>query len=452
MNAQTLVDLVVVSCILGSLSFFLYRFDRFAISYGAEILTTLGIFGCFLGVVLALWNLNPNDMISSMPVLLGAIRTAFISSLFGVGSALVLRTAQRFRKRQKGEVNPAAGGMQAAPVAELIEAIEALRQGLIGTEQGTLLTQMKLLRQEQKEQGEEYIQEFRNFASHMVDNTQKAMIEALKNVINDFNSKLHEQFGENFKQLNTAVGKLVLWQAKYKDELDIIKNAQESAASNMLKAVYALEVFVDKANTFSQITQDLSTQITFLEDNRDLLIQQQQGLAKLLEKLAEVTPEFSSKSIEMLEAVKGGMELVTQEASTVTQQVKEVHFQSSDDLRTAILTLGQILKETIGQTHTAIGDTIQALGNNLQETQKEMNDLLTQTSKEHQEKTSEALSQNMEILKEGVAILEESLEKELNTALEGLARQLASLSAKFVEDYAPLTDRLREVVQMSKGV
>jgi gas vesicle protein len=220
----------------------------------------------------------------------------------------------------------------------------------------------------------------------------------------------------------------------------------------MLKAVYALEVFVDKANTFSQITQDLSTQITFLEDNRDLLIQQQQGLAKLLEKLAEVTPEFSSKSIEMLEAVKGGMELVTQEASTVTQQVKEVHFQSSDDLRTAILTLGQILKETIGKTHTAIGDTIQALGNNLQETQKEMNDLLTQTSKEHQEKTSEALSQNMEILNEGVAILEESLEKELNTALEGLARQLASLSAKFVEDYAPLTDRLREVVQMSKGV
>ena len=37
-------------------------------------------------------------------------------------------------------------------------------------------------------------------------------------------------------------------------------------------------------------------------------------------------------------------------------------------------------------------------------------------------------------------------------AAETLSRQLASLSAKFVEDYAPLTDKLREVVQISKGL
>jgi multisubunit Na+/H+ antiporter MnhG subunit len=452
MNAQSLVDLVVVSCILGSLTFFLYRFDRFAISYGAEILTTLGIFGCFLGVVLALWNLNPNDLISSMPVLLGAIRTAFISSLFGVGSALVLRTAQRFRKLAKRETLNVSGAMSLVPVAELIEAIEALRLGLVGTEQGTLLTQMKLLRQEQKDQGEEYIREFKNFASHMVDNTQKAMIEALKNVIHDFNSKLHEQFGDNFKKLNTSVGKLVMWQTKYKDELEIIKNAQESAASNMLKAVYALEVFVDKANTFSQITQDLRTQIEFLENNRTLLVDQQKGLSELFSKLAEVTPEFSTKSTEMLEAVRSGMMQVTVEASSVTQQMKDIHIQSSEDLRTAILNLGQILKETIGQTHTSIGDTIQSLGENIKQTQKDMNDLLTQSNKENQQQTTEALNQNMDILKQGVASLDESLEKELNTALETLSRQLASLSAKFVEDYAPLTDKLREVVQISKGL
>jgi len=452
MNAQSLVDLVVVSCILGSLTFFLYRFDRFAISYGAEILTTLGIFGCFLGVVLALWNLNPNDLISSMPVLLGAIRTAFISSLFGVGSALVLRTAQRFRKLAKRETLNVSGSMSLVPVAELIEAIEALRLGLVGTEQGTLLTQIKLLRQEQKDQGEEYIREFKNFATHMVDNTQKAMIEALKNVIHDFNSKLHEQFGDNFKKLNTSVGKLVMWQTKYKDELEIIKNAQESAASNMLKAVYALEVFVDKANTFSQITQDLRTQIEFLENNRTLLVDQQKGLSELFAKLAEVTPEFSTKSTEMLEAVRSGMMQVAVEASSVTQQMKDIHIQSSEDLRTAILNLGQILKETIGQTHTSIGDTIQSLGENIKQTQKDMNDLLTQSNKENQQQTTEALNQNMDILKQGVASLDESLEKELNTALETLSRQLASLSAKFVEDYAPLTDKLREVVQISKGL
>jgi len=452
MNAQSVVDLVVISVILGSLVFFLRRLDRFAVSFGPEILTTLGIFGCFLGVVLALWNLNPNDLISSMPALLGAIRTAFISSLFGVGSALILRTVQRFKTVKKREAMLSNNSASAIPVGELIEAIEALRLGLIGSEQGTLLTQIKLLRQEQKEQGEEYIQEFKNFAAHMVDNTQKAMIEALKNVINDFNNQLNAQFGDNFKQLNQAVGKLVLWQAKYKDELEIIKQAQESAASNMVQAVEALAVFIDQARTFTEVTQDLRTQIEFLENNRTLLIDQQTGLSQLLEKLAEVTPEFSTKSIEMLEAVKSGMMQVSLEASSVTQQVKEVHMQSSEDLRTAILTLGQLLKETIGITHTTIGDTIQALGEQIQQTQREFHDVLRETTQAHQEQTSEALNQNMQMLKEGVAKLDESLEQELNKALEGLARQLASLSAKFVEDYAPLTDRLREVVQMSKGL
>ena len=33
------------------------------------------------------------------------------------------------------------------------------------------------------------------------------LIEALKTVIEDFNAKITEQFGENFKQLNEAVGK-----------------------------------------------------------------------------------------------------------------------------------------------------------------------------------------------------------------------------------------------------
>jgi hypothetical protein len=32
-----------------------------------------------------------------------------------------------------------------------------------------------------------------------------------------------------------------------------------------------------------------------------------------------------------------------------------------------------------------------------------------------------------------------------------MGQQLASLSEKFVRDYTPLTDRLREIVNISKG-
>jgi len=51
-----------------------------------------------------------------------------------------------------------------------------------------------------------------------------------------------------------------------------------------------------------------------------------------------------------------------------------------------------------------------------------------------------------------VLALDKGLQKELNDALEALAGQLAALSNRFVEDYLPLTERLREVVQMARKI
>ena len=63
----------------------------------------------------------------------------------------------------------------------------------------------------------------------MVENNQKAIIEALREVIKDFNTKITEQFGDNFKELNSAVSKLLSWQIQYKDELEIIKENQRAS-------------------------------------------------------------------------------------------------------------------------------------------------------------------------------------------------------------------------------
>jgi len=42
------------------------------------------------------------------------------------------------------------------------------------------------------------------------------LVEALRDVIHDFNNKITEQFGDNFKELNEAVGRLLIWQEDYK--------------------------------------------------------------------------------------------------------------------------------------------------------------------------------------------------------------------------------------------
>ena len=59
---------------------------------------------------------------------------------------------------------------------------------------------------------------------------------------------------------------------------------------------------------------------------------------------------------------------------------------------------------------------------------------------------------NSRIIKESVLALDKALQKELNNSLESLGRQLAALSNRFVEDYLPLTEKLREVVEISKRI
>ena len=47
--------------------------------------------------------------------------------------------------------------------------------------------------------------------------------------------------------------------------------------------------------------------------------------------------------------------------------------------------------------------------------------------------------------------LDTALETELSKSISSLGRQLTALSTRFVEDYAPLTDRLRSLLQGLRG-
>ena len=51
-----------------------------------------------------------------------------------------------------------------------------------------------------------------------------------------------------------------------------------------------------------------------------------------------------------------------------------------------------------------------------------------------------------------ITVLDTALQEELTRALESLGSQLTSLSRRFVDDYSPLTEKLRDVVQMASNL
>ena len=95
----------------------------------------------------------------------------------------------------------------------------SVQQSIVGQEDSTLLTQMKLTRQDTNDRLDKMYHSQSDFMKKMADNNSKALIQALQEVIRDFNTKLSEQFGDNFKQLNQAVGRLLSWQEQYRLQL-----------------------------------------------------------------------------------------------------------------------------------------------------------------------------------------------------------------------------------------
>jgi hypothetical protein len=65
------------------------------------------------------------------------------------------------------------------------------------------------------------------------------------------------------------------------------------------------------------------------------------------------------------------------------------------------------------------------------------------------ERLVKGMNEATEEVQKQVTILDNELEIALKRSLEGLGQQLASLSNKFVQDYTPLTDKLREVVALA---
>ncbi|WP_429472044.1 hypothetical protein [Paraburkholderia sp. WSM4175] len=392
---------------VGLTIFFAFvRFDRFSVVHGPEVLTTVGILGCFSGIAMALLHFDATNVSESVPHLLEGVKTAFLASVSGVFGSLVIRARHYFRKTP---IPQTVGAPKSATLDDVVAATQALQLSLSGNEQGSLLSQLKLMRQEQGDELRLLRTSFDTFAQKMTEDGSKALIEALKEVIRDFNAQINEQFGENFKHLNSAVEKLVIWQQQYKEELDKLQALQKASADDLRGASAGLASFIDRASAFAQMAAALEETLKGLAQQHQLIDKSQRSMADVLSQMKDVTPQFSRKVDEMTESMKQG----------------------------------------VAKVQADVGDVVKNFGVQVQTSSSEMKQLLTDTLRKSQSEVNDGLVRSMDAIRQSVVTLDKGLQEELTKSLQTLGRQLASLSEKFVSDYTPLTDRLREVVRIA---
>ena len=144
--------------------------------------------------------------------------------------------------------------------------------------------QIKHLEKILQDNNENVIRELKDFGKTLAESNSKAFIEALNDTMKDFNQKLTEQFGENFNQLNIAVGRLLVWQENYKSTIermtedfqitlqgiDAVKNSvvkiEESAASITESSEQILNLIVT-ANMYEQKLRQVLSEIQSVSEN-----------------------------------------------------------------------------------------------------------------------------------------------------------------------------------------
>ena len=444
-----------------------------------ERLTGLGILGTFTGIFFGLITFNVKDIDASLPALLEGMTTAFIASVVGLSLALILRTVHdQYRKSNpQGAVSTSVADLHSelATIREVLvtsakansREMEALRKAVAGDEAGTLTThmralqeavggsgdntlvsQVRLLRQDQNDNAKRAEQRFAEFAKTVSELGSKALVEALRDVITDFNKNLTEQFGDNFKQLNTAVHKLVEWQEQYRGQVEELGRQFATCLKGVEYARESIATIATDSAAIPKTMTELAELMRGLAAQQSVLDAQLMAYKALGQQAIDAMPTIEKNLLVLTTGfsttVTGGLERIG--AAELSQSA------ASERLTAAYDRLVKRVEQSVvnhDEQFKVVLATLTAAHAGLDTQLKETQQRALASWRESFDKNVAA---HNDIMRQQRENLDKAIGEELQKALGQLSQHLLGLHAKLVDDYTPLTDRLRQIVEMSKQV
>jgi len=405
-SGWTLVLMAVIVAL--TLYFHIFRYSNRTAEIAPNILTSIGIFGTFLGVAIGLWHFDTADIQGSVPKLMDGLKTAFWSSIVGLLGALTLKIRAAMSQVGRRETSQT----RVATIDDLDSSLKHLADQFDPERENALPQTFNRNHLQTLDRMNQVINTLESYQERMAEANAKALVHAIETVMRDFNTRINEQYGDNFKRLNESVGKMLDWQNNYRDQLQQLITEQERTAGSMKEASHAFEYMVKHANAFNGISESLQDLLNGLEAQRQNLQSQLGSLADLVNHAADGLPKLEERVV----ALTQGMSEAVQ-----SQQ------------RWAVEQLGAMQRGVEQQ----LEQQLQASNERLQEQQH------------HSLQQLQRLGERVE---RQVVALDESMEEELNKALKSFGMQLTALSEKFVSDYTPLTKRLQQLVKVAESV
>jgi len=374
-----------------------------------SILTSIGIFGTFLGVALGLMDFDSKDIEGSVPPLIEGLKTAFWSSIAGLLAAMTIKLRHVIKHVRSYEAETKYTGATVDDLASLLGDIRHVlhKSGLadIGSrmESSSRGIEQHLGRLEQV---------IGRYQQEMVEANSNALTEAITELMTSFNDKITVQYGENFRQLNEAVGQMLEWQDNYRDELAKLLHQQQANGEVLDKAADAYKTMVQHTQAFNDVSEKLGDVMTGLQQQSESLGSYLDSLANLVSKASDGLPALEGRILTLTEELASGIEMSH-------QQMNQLLTRTANTIETTVITVNQQLI-----------DDMQTVNTN------------------HNDMVVKMLDRNEQQL----VRIDSAMEKELTHALQTFGCQLTALSEKFVSDYLPLTEKLKKVVDMAHSL
>ena len=482
---------LVVTIIFGILVAYILYFFLKEKQYSKEsvlgnIASTIGVLGTFVGISIGLWKFNPNDITSSVPLLLSGMKIAFATSIIGMAASIFMKY---IALKNEDEEN--------------IDDIMELFNTMIAESRNVNNTLIE--NQKQTENVLNKVSEI--WASH-----QENLTVVLKNEIASLNnntiSKQEEligefkKLGECFTLLNSGVNNLLTWQENYKETIENTTKELETVIQTIHNADESIESISKNSSLIKENNENLSEVLKEINKTQNVIIDSNKSIIEISNTAKESIPQINEHFTnidnrtkestaylqtlisENLKNIKSYLEKITEDVlSKTTQSIYENNRQFKYEISEHISQCKMLIY--------SLKDLIPDINEHLLSTQKRFNKTLIHFNEEVQNSFKEntyEINKQVQLLKENTANINNTLDdtisestkrlenitvatsnqiktmaeemeklcvrkiekldntliEEFTDALSCLAGQLVTISEGFSEDYYRLLEELKE--------
>lgn len=439
--------------------------------YAPTLMGALGILGTFIGIIIGLLNFNTESIDTSIPVLLGGLKTAFITSIVGMFFAILFNGLDAFffaNKRHFLETNTPESVTPEHIHQELKEQNKHLLKlisGLSGSEEGSIVAQIKILRNEISDTSRAQIsnhsifsnklwEQLQQFADLMAKGATEQIIDALRQVIIDFNDNLTEQFGENFKALDTSVKKLVDWQENYKNQVERMGEQYQQSVESLVETRKAVAGIWEECKEIPLAMSELREVLQVNQHQISELSRHLETFVAIRDKATDVLPEIQTKMTEVGELLKLGAANVSASLEQTSQQI----LINADSMRVALDEGTEGFRQSVTQTQQAFASMAHDVSNSSETLTSTLEDTITEMKQSGDEflksleTHSRDLHRSMEQNTTNVIDMFSKTGEKFNQQLSSNADNMfGSMQSSFDKASAGLTSQVKESIEKFGG-